>query len=197
MSTRARHHDNLWAPESWWVQSALKAHCFHIYWQTGLWTDTVCPPPGQRLRSEGIEWGPEYWHAARHHRPADTGGERERASNYPTTHIRPQLLKISNWVFFASLDPNIDIWFTHLFHLSVNDLLFHLLNLSQWFRTHSPISLCQWGLLNQDVNHFVSFLFRRMQALGSKASLTVSHKERWGRLQFLLHSLTVRTNEDD
>lgn len=183
MCTHARHHNNLWAPESRWVQSALKAHCFHRYWQTELWTDTVYPPLGQRLHSEGIEWGPECLHAARHRRQADTGGERQGESKqlssdtYKTTITEDNKL-LSNWVFFASLDSNTDVWFTHLFHLSVNDLLSHLLNHSQWFRTHSPISLCQWGLFNRDVNHFVSFLFRRLQALGSKASFTLSHKKR-------------------
>lgn len=99
------------------------------------------------------------------------------SDTYKTTITEDNKL-LSNWVFFASLDSNTDVWFTHLFHLSVNDLLIHLLNHSQWFRTHSPISLCQWGLLNRDVNHFVSFLFRRLQALGSKASFTLSHKKR-------------------
>lgn len=136
MCTRAQHHNNLWAPESQWVQLALKAHCFRRYWQTELWTDTVCPPPGQRLRSEGIEWGPECSHAARHRRQADTagGGESKQLSSdtYKTT-ITEDITLLSNWLFFffASLGPNTDIWFTHLFRLSVNYLLINLLN-------HSP-----------------------------------------------------------
>lgn len=75
--TRLGHHNDLWAPESRRVQLALKAHCFHRCWQTELWTDTVCPLPGQRLHSEGTEWGPECSRAARRRHQADTEGERQ------------------------------------------------------------------------------------------------------------------------
>lgn len=109
-----------------------------------------------------------------------TLGERDRGRGRLSskTTITEDIRLLSNLVFFASPDPKTDVWFTHSFYFSANEIWFHLLNHSHWFRTHSPMFLCQWGLLNQDVNPFVSFLFRRLQALGSKAWFTVSHKER-------------------
>lgn len=126
----------------------------------GTWVFTRCQAP------------PSSWHWGR-----EIEGEGDYSATRETT-ITEDIKLLSNLVFFASPDPKTDVWFTHSFHFSANELLFHLLNHFHWFRTHSPIFLCQWGLLNQDVNHFVSFLFRRLPALGSKAWFTVSHKER-------------------